>query len=651
MWTYEPRQGRNAATVVCSASAVVTLAFFFMSYQVIARKYRPQRFADVVGQEHVTQTLGNAIRQKRIAHAYLFVGPRGTGKTTIARIFAKCLNCTDGPKVDFFEDDPRCKEISEGRSLDVLEIDGASNRGIEEIRALRETVKFAPATGRFKIYIIDEVHMLTKEAFNALLKTLEEPPEHVKFMFATTEPEKILPTILSRCQRYDLRRISVALIVKHLGQIAKLEGVKVEDAALFVIARASEGCMRDAESTLDQLISFCGNEIGESDVLSMYGLAALSQIQTMAEAIFAGNLEVVLRGVDELSKNGKDLGLLLSDLLNHARNLLLYQLTRGDLTLLEVTETEAAKLAEQAGLVDSEALTRIMEVLVDGESRLRDAVSKKTLVEITMVKAVQARQAVSIDAVLKQLRELRSGTAGALPAVNTAPREAHSPAPSQTPRVNASVAVAPVQADPAVGTSGASAPSAPPAVVPAEALSTAPPPVIAVPVGVASVDLVSLWNSVLESVSRISLFTHSYLVNAHPVSFERQLLTIGFPPEFGDQVDLVDNAKNRKIIQGVLLDLGYGEVDLKMVKTREPAVCQSTPAPAAAPVVRAGSAIRQRKSEPAATPASSTASGAKSEAGAVEPPVITMTREDFKNDPLIKQALEIFKGQLVEVKG
>src|SRR5215212_4846072 len=198
-----------------------------MSYQVIARKYRPQRFADVVGQEHVTDTLSNAIQQNRIAHAYLFCGPRGTGKTTIARIFAKCLNCTGGPKVDFDDADPRCQEITDGRALDVLEIDGASNRGIDEIRELRETAKYAPASSHFKIYIIDEVHMLTKEAFNALLKTLEEPPAHVKFMFATTEPEKVLPTILSRCQRFDLRRIPSALIVKHLAHVASQERVKI----------------------------------------------------------------------------------------------------------------------------------------------------------------------------------------------------------------------------------------------------------------------------------------------------------------------------------------------------------------------------------------------------------------------------------------
>src|SRR5258705_5779482 len=256
-----------------------------MSYQVIARKYRPQRFADVVGQEHVTQTLSNAIAQNRIAHAYLFVGPRGTGKTTIARIFAKCLNCTGGPKVDFSDDDPRCIEITEGRSLDVLEIDGASNNGVEQVRELRETCQYVPASGKFKIYIIDEVHMLTTAAFNALLKTLEEPPAHVKFMFATTEPEKVLPTILSRCQRFDLRRIPVALIVQHLGQIAKLEKVEIDDAALHAIARGADGGMRDAECALDQLISFCGSRIVEEDVLSMFGLAAQRQILSLARSV------------------------------------------------------------------------------------------------------------------------------------------------------------------------------------------------------------------------------------------------------------------------------------------------------------------------------------------------------------------------------
>src|SRR5881409_947287 len=334
-----------------------------MSYQVIARKYRPQRFNDVVGQDHVTQTLSNAIRQNRTAHAYLFCGPRGTGKTTIARIFAKCLNCTGGPKVDFDDDDSRCREIAEGRSLDVLEIDGASNNGVEQVRELRETCKYAPANSRFKIYIIDEVHMLSTAAFNALLKTLEEPPEHVKFMFATTDPEKVLPTILSRCQRFDLRRIPVSLISKHLTHIAKQEKVKIEPAALYAIARGAEGAMRDAESTLDQLISFCGEKIEETDVLSMFGLTAQSQLVELARAVLAGEVEGALRQLNDLARNGKDLGRLLSDLLNHFRNLLIYQVSRGDLTMLEVSEAEAAALAEQSKMAATEVMLRIMEVL------------------------------------------------------------------------------------------------------------------------------------------------------------------------------------------------------------------------------------------------------------------------------------------------
>src|SRR5271166_4588225 len=358
-----------------------------MAYQVIARKYRPQRFSEVVGQEHVSRTLTHAIEQKRIAHAYLFCGPRGTGKTTIARIFAKCLNCTNGPKVEFGDQDPRCQEITEGRSLDVLEIDGASNNGVEQVRELRETCRFAPASSRFKIYIIDEVHMLSTQAFNALLKTLEEPPEHVKFMFATTDPEKVLPTILSRCQRFDLRRIPAALIIKHLTHIAKLEKVKIDEPALYAIARGADGGMRDAESTLDQLISFCGDKIEEADVLSMFGLAAEGQLLKLSGALLSGEIPAALSILDELARGGKDLGRLLGDLLNHFRNLLIFQVSRGDLKLLEVSEVEIVALKEQSPLAGAEPLTRILEVLTDAELRLRDTASKKILIEVTALKA------------------------------------------------------------------------------------------------------------------------------------------------------------------------------------------------------------------------------------------------------------------------
>src|SRR5690348_1841262 len=399
-----------------------------MSYQVIARKYRPQTFADVIGQEHVTQTLRHAIEQNRIAHAYLFCGPRGTGKTTIARIFAKALNCTGGPKADFDDNDPRCREIAEGRSLDVLEIDGASNNGVEQVRELRDTCKYAPASSRYKIYIIDEVHMLSTAAFNALLKTLEEPPEHVKFMFATTDPEKVLPTILSRCQRFDLRRIPASLIVQQLTKIAKEEKVKISPEALYAIARGADGGMRDAESTLDQLISFCGDTIEETDVLSMFGLAAQKQLLELSRAILSGEVEITLRLLNDLVKGGKDLGRLLSDLLNHFRNLLIFQVSRGDLNLIEASEAEAASLKEQASMADANALTRIMETLAGAELRLRDAASKKILLEVTLLKSIEARNAVSLDSVLKRLQDLRSGTPGS--AAPTAPATPQRPQPA-----------------------------------------------------------------------------------------------------------------------------------------------------------------------------------------------------------------------------
>ncbi|MCX7872610.1 MAG: DNA polymerase III subunit gamma/tau, partial [Verrucomicrobiae bacterium] len=304
-----------------------------MSYLVIARKYRPQRFSDVVGQEHVTQTLANAIAMGRIAHAYLFCGPRGTGKTTIARIFSKCLNCVNGPRVDFDDNDPRCKEIADGTSLDVIEIDGASNNGVEQVRQLREAIRYAPAVSRYKIYIIDEVHMLSQGAFNALLKTLEEPPAHVIFMFATTDPEKIPPTVLSRCQRFDLRRIPVKLIVNHLEKIAKNEKVEIEKGAIYTIARSSEGCMRDAEGMLDQLISFCGNQIKESDVVSMFGITSGEKIAELAQSIIDGNTERALRILNELAESGKEMTRLVSDILAYFRDLLLLKVSNGDTSI------------------------------------------------------------------------------------------------------------------------------------------------------------------------------------------------------------------------------------------------------------------------------------------------------------------------------
>jgi DNA polymerase III subunit gamma/tau len=603
-----------------------------VSYQVIARKYRPQCFADVVGQEHVTTTLANAIAQNRIAHAYLFCGPRGTGKTTIARIFAKCLNATDGPRVDFAEDDPKAREIAEGRSLDVLEIDGASNRGIDEIRELRETAKYAPASSKFKIYIIDEVHMLTKEAFNALLKTLEEPPPHVKFMFATTEPEKVLPTILSRCQRFDLRRIPEALIVKHLGEIATKEGVTIEPAALQAIARGAEGGMRDAESALDQLISFCGEKIVESDVLSMFGLAAQRQILAISDGVLGGDPQAVLRELEELARHGKDLGRLLADLLGHFRNLLIYQVSGSSSGILELGEAESAAVARQSAQIGTDGVTRIMEVLADAEGRLRDAASKKIFLEVALLRAIEARNAVNIDAVLKQLQAMRSGEPPvAAPAAKPAPKPA---AAVPTANVNRQ------QQAPPVALSHSPVAQEPPKPLPTPQAPTEPPPSTPepVPASAATIDLPDLWQKILEAVGRTSAFTRSYLIDAHPVSLTKDVLTVGFDPEFGDQMDLVNNSKTHALLQAKLAELGHPNTQVKFIKADSPTPRAAAPVEAPPPPAAPVRPVTQ------AAPAPVSAPPPKKERPAA------MSLEDFKNDPLIQKALELFKGQIVDVR-
>ena len=418
-----------------------------MSYQVFARKYRPKTFDDVLGQDHVVRTLRNAIAQKRLAHAYLFVGPRGTGKTTTARILAKALNCTDGPKADFDPNEDVCVEIAEGRSLDVLEIDGASNNSVDDVRNIRESVRFAPARGQFKIYYIDEVHMLSTAAFNALLKTLEEPPEHVKFIFATTEAHKVLPTILSRCQRFDLRPIPTEIIAKHLLHIAKEEGVNLHESAAWAIGKGADGGMRDAQSMLDQLVAFCGETITEANVLDVFGFTSRETVAEVIARLLARDTPAALTTVQREAEAGRELSQLLGELIGCVRALLVSKLdstTGGDGI---PTETwNALKAAAEA--YPPERLLSVIDVFAETEGRMKWASNKRLHLEIGMIKAAQTLGEVRLSDVIKVLAgasdQLTSpvtiaAPAAAVPATAPASVTTPEPAPIATPEPEAKV--------------------------------------------------------------------------------------------------------------------------------------------------------------------------------------------------------------------
>jgi len=379
-----------------------------VSYEVFARKYRPQIFDDLVGQIHVSRTLKNAVAQNRLAHAYLFVGPRGVGKTSTARILAKSLNCIKGPTVTPCGECDNCREIAAGNSLDVIEIDGASNNSVEDVRQLRENVRYAPAKGRYKIYLIDEVHMLSPAAFNALLKTLEEPPEHVKFIFATTEPQKVLATILSRCQRFDLHRIPANLIAQHLQFIAGKEKITLEPAAAHAIARGAEGGLRDAESMLDQLVAFCGSKISESDVLSVFGFTSEQTVIDLTGQILQGKTPDAIDLLHQQSESGKDMMRLMSDLIAYLRDLLVFK-AKPDALKEDVDPDVQKSLAAHAELITTDRLLDLIDQFAAAEGRMKWAPNKKLHFEVAIIKAIQSLGQATLDEVIEKLGELRDG--------------------------------------------------------------------------------------------------------------------------------------------------------------------------------------------------------------------------------------------------
>ncbi len=375
-----------------------------MSYLVFARKWRPQNFDEIIGQEHIVATLKNAITSKRLAHAYLFSGPRGVGKTSTARILAKALNCQKGISAKPCNECSTCKEISQGRSLDVLEIDGASNRGIDEVRQLRENIKFSPTSGAYKIYIIDEVHMLTTEAFNALLKTLEEPPEHVKFIFATTQPHKVIPTILSRCQRFDFRRIPILKIVQRLKEIVKSERINVDEKVLISISKASDGSLRDAESILDQLIAYSSDKISLKEVSSLLGLIEQDVLFEFSKLVIEADSSSLIKLLDTLVASGKDLSQLLDNLIEHFRNLMIARVSdaKALTSVVDLPQEFIEAITKQARQLSIEKILEILQTLIEVKDLGKRINSLRIPLEVAIIKLTYNVNQPKINSPLKE---------------------------------------------------------------------------------------------------------------------------------------------------------------------------------------------------------------------------------------------------------
>ncbi|ARU60923.1 hypothetical protein CBW65_07320 [Tumebacillus avium] len=546
-----------------------------MAYIALYREWRPQLFRDIVGQEHVTRTLQNAIRQHRFAHAYLFNGPRGTGKTSAAKVLAKAINCELGPAEEPCNECHACLGITKGTIMDVMEIDAASNRGVDEIRDLRDKVKFAPTEVRYKVYIVDEVHMLTTEAFNALLKTLEEPPHHVMFILATTEPHKLPATIISRCQRFDFRRILGRQIVDHLRHVAEQKAVEVEEEAFWLVARAAEGGMRDALSIFDQMISFGDDKVRASDIIAMVGAIGTDVLARLAEGVAEHDAPKALGIIGELMDKGKDVGQLLNDIVIYFRDLLMFK-TVPHLEEVRDRANYDRDFVDVAGKFETTLLIQLIEQMTQVQNELKWQSQGRLLLEMLMVRLCQM-QSVDPESLLKRIQELEQKIANGLPAApmgqpmgghmqqmqpppvqsappmqQQAPQQQMQPPMQQQPPRPAPAAMPPQQAAPAP-TAAAPAPAPAPQ---GGILSGGLDKVVTHPSPEALAHVRQFWPRVLDDVKARKITAQAWLLAGNPVAVDNGYIVVAFKSPIHKET--VMKPIHREIIEPVFTQLMNG---------------------------------------------------------------------------------------------
>lgn len=546
-----------------------------VSYIVLARKYRPQIFDSVVGQAHITDTLKNALESDRVAHAYLFTGPRGVGKTTTARILAKTLNCEQPYPEAPCNKCRSCLEITAGNSMNVIEIDGASNRGIDHIRDLRENIKYTPSSGKYKIYIIDEVHMLTTEAFNALLKTLEEPPAHAKFFMATTEIQKVPATILSRCQRFDFRLIPPIQVVEQLESIAANEGIKTEREGLLLLARYSGGSMRDAESFFDQLIVYANNEpVSVEMVRNFLGIVSNDSLFEVIDAIYTKNTARGLEAINSIIEKGHDIAQFIDDLLQIIRAMMLCK-TDSLNTIADMGDAEKRMVEEKSTQFTLEQILYMMNIILNDRQKLKVTFSQRVFLEVLFVKLTKSADLVPVGDLLAQVA-LKPMQAPARPTPQPLPpsiqptafvKPQQQPAPTPAPQAQPApqhpegTNPGPVLSDAATAT----APAKEPAVTAQLSSPPAPATPQAQPVFANTGDFSQVWKQLLQNLSQTQPLAATFLAQGRLMGFENDIISVEFSPDERFHIEQLQNSKSSAAIKDALAQAGMGQAHVKYV--------------------------------------------------------------------------------------